>query len=173
MNLTATARGNRSRRVKKDYLRLVGLALIALAILLIATAAQAAPLTLTWPDQPAGSPPVDGYRIYRVVKETPTPEGPEIITYQQVNSERIDETKRQYTIADAPTGSTYTIRAFNVGGEGPDSPHFTMPAPPAQVPGLDALKLLVEVSRDLVGWDTYAVLTLDRKEPGEFFRLNW
>lgn len=159
--------------MKKDYLRLIGLALIALAILLFSTAAQAAPLTLTWPDQPPNSPPVDGYRIYRVVKEQASPEGPEVITYQQVNAERIPAEARQYTIAEAPTGSTYTIRAYNVGGEGPDSVHFTMPAPPAQVPSLDALKLLVQVSRDLVGWDTLAVVNIEKKEPGEFFRLNW
>lgn len=147
--------------------------LLVAAVLLASTAVQAAPLTLTWPDQPPGSPPVDGYRIYRVVTEQPTPEGPEIVTYNQVNTERIPNTARQYTIPDAPTGSTYTIRAFNVGGEGPDSPHFTMPAPPAQVPGLDALKLLVEVSKDLVGWGTLATITVEKKDPGAFYRLNW
>lgn len=148
--------------------------LLLFALLLTFTAiAQAAPLTLTWPDQPPGSPPVDGYRIYRVVTEQASPEGPEVVTYNQVNTERIPAEARQYTIPEAPTGSTYTVRAYNVGGEGPDSVHFTMPAPPAQVPGLDALKLLVEVSRDLVGWDTLAVLSIDKKQPEAFYRLSW
>lgn len=160
----------KTKRISIEWLLII---VAALACLIFAAAAQAAPLTLTWPDQPPGSPPVDGYRIYRVITEQPDPEGPEIITYQQVNTERIDETKRQYTIADAPTGSTYIIRAYNVGGEGPPSVAFTMPAPPAAVPGLDALKLLVEVSRDLVGWDTLAVLSIDKKQPEAFYRLSW
>lgn len=147
--------------------------IILILLVLFAPFLGAVPLTLVWPDQPPNTPEVDGYRIYQVIKTQASPTEPEVITYQQVNTVKIAKEARQFTIENAPSGATYTIRAYNAGGEGPDSVHFTMPAPPAQVPGLDALKLTVEASPNLMTWGAIAVINVDKSPKSHFYRLSW
>lgn len=146
--------------------------LILLATLLFATAA-AAQVTFAWDDQPPDSPEVAGYRIYQVIKSQPAPEGPEIITYQQANTERIGADVRQWTTDKATAGTTWTIRAYNAGGEGPDSEWITVPPPPAAVPGFKTIALVVESSPDLLKWGTHAVFQVAAIPPQQFFRLRF
>lgn len=154
--------------------QLATLVLIALWILIFSAAAQAQqPITFQWGDQPPGTPEVSGYRIYKVNKEFPTPEGPEIVTYTQVNAEAIPGTARSYTLNTAQPGESYTIRAYNAGGDGPHSEPFTIPAPPAAVPEFKAVALIVESSPDFIKWGTYAVLNVAAIPPAQFFRLRW
>lgn len=146
---------------------------ITTILALVLAAAAQAQITFAWDDQPPGTPAVAGYRIYQVIKAQPEPEGPEIITYQQANTEPIPATARQWTTDKALPGTTWTIRAFNAGGEAPDSTWIEIPQPPAAVPGFKTIALIVESSPDLFRWATHAVLQVAAIPPAQFYRLRW
>jgi len=148
-------------------------ALSLLFLLLSFTAAFGQTVTFAWEDQPPGTPEVTGYRIYQVIKTQVNPEGPETITYTQANEAPIPGDARQWTTTKATAGTTWTIRAYNAGGEAPDSEHFTIPAPPAQVPGFRTIALVVESSPDLLKWASHAVLQVAAVPPHQFFRLRF
>lgn len=147
--------------------------IIAIILMFFVSAAANAAVTFQWPDQPPGSPPVEGYRVYQVIKTQPSPEGPEIITYQQANTTKIGADVRSWTTDLATAGTIWTIRAYNVGGEGPDSQWFEVPAPPAQVPEFKAIALLVQSSPDMIKWGTIAVINVSKEQRQQFFRLNF
>lgn len=147
--------------------------LVVLTLCFSSFASAQGQVTFAWEDQPPGTPEVSGYRIYQVVKESPTPEGPEIITYTQQNTEKIPAEARQWTTTKATPGTTWTIRAYNAGGEAPDSEHFTIPAPPAPVPGFKTVALVVESSPDMLKWGIHAVMQVAAIPPQQFFRLRF
>lgn len=144
-----------------------------LALLVTAITSLAAPVTFQWDDQPPGTPEISGYRIYQVIKSGASGDTPETITYQQANTEPIPPTARQWTTENAAPGTTWTIRAYNIAGEGPDSGWIEIPSPPTAVPGFRTLSLVVESSPDLFKWGTHAILSVAAVPPQKFYRLRW
>jgi hypothetical protein len=144
---------------------------LILFILLILRSPLMGAVTFQWDDQPPNTPTVDGYRIYQIIKTQPTPEGPEIITYQQ--AARVAPEIRTWTTDLATQGTVWTIRPYNIGGEGPDSTWIEIPAPPAQVPGFRTVSLVVESSPNLIKWGTLAVLHVTQQQKEQYFRLRF
>jgi len=144
---------------------------LILVLLLMLWSPLMGAVTFQWDDQPPGTPAVEGYRIYQIIKTQPTPEGPEIITYQQVA--RLAPEIRTWTTDLATQGTIWTIKPYNIGGEGPDSVWVEIPAPPAQVPGFRSIALVVESSPNLINWGTLAVLHVSQQQKDQFFRLRF
>jgi hypothetical protein len=141
---------------------------------LTALAALAGPVNIAWNDPGPGTPVVEGYNFYQVVKVPAADPLPETITYVKNNVEPIPAGSRQYTIPDAADGSTWTLRAFNVAGESPDSEWLTIVGgPPAAPTGVKQIALIVESSPDMLKWGAHAVLQIAAVPPQQFFRLRW